>query len=47
MMTKSNVMKGYYVPCGYMGYINGNYRLFATESEYVEVWEETNRNGIT
>ena len=33
-------MKGYYVGAGYMGLINGNYMLFATESEYVETWRE-------
>ena len=37
-------MKGYYVSCGYMGFINGSYRLFATESEYVEYFEEHNNN---
>lgn len=34
-------MKGYYVPYGYMGFINGKYKLFATESEYIETWKET------
>lgn len=29
-------MKGYHVPSGYMGYINGNWMLFATESDYHE-----------
>ncbi len=29
-------MKGYNVANGYMGYINGHYRLFSTESEYEE-----------
>ena len=29
-------MKGYYTACGYMGYVNGKYQLFATESEYIE-----------
>ncbi len=29
-------MKGYYVPDGYMGYVNGNYILFATETDYIE-----------
>ena len=32
-------MKGYIVPCGYMGWIKGKYRLFATETEYVEYVE--------
>ena len=29
-------MKGYYVEGGYMGYVNGTYMLFATESDYIE-----------
>lgn len=33
-------MKGYYTSYGYMGYINGKYRLFATETEYREYMEE-------
>lgn len=35
-------IKGYYIPFGYMGYINGNYQLFATESEYIITWREVN-----
>lgn len=32
------MMKGYYVPNGYMGYIQqeGKYVLFATETDYYE-----------
>lgn len=33
-------MKGYYVPDGYMGFIDGKYRLFATEEDYVEAYKE-------
>ena len=29
-------MKGYVIPSGYMGYVNGRYQLFATEDEYIE-----------
>lgn len=29
-------MKGYYTNSGYMGYVNGTYILFATESDYIE-----------
>lgn len=29
-------MKGYYTSYGYMGLVNGRYRLFATESEYID-----------
>ena len=33
-------MKGYVVPSGYMGYIDGHYQKFATEDEYVERYRE-------
>ncbi len=29
-------MKGYFISDGYMGYVNGSYMLFASESEYRE-----------
>lgn len=29
-------MKGYFVPDGYMGYVNGSYMLFADENDYRE-----------
>ena len=29
-------MKGYYTSYGYMGYVEGVYKLFATESDYIE-----------
>ncbi len=29
-------MKGYYVTYGYMGFVNGGYRLFASEEDYYE-----------
>ncbi len=29
-------MKGYYTDSGYMGYVDGRYVLFASESDYVE-----------
>lgn len=31
---------GYYVGYGYMGYVGNGYRLFATESEYDEWFNE-------
>lgn len=31
-------MRGYCVPGGYMGYVNGRYMLFATESEYYDYY---------
>ena len=33
-------MKGYEVGSGFMGYVDGEYMLFATESDYDEVMEE-------
>ena len=33
-------MKGYYTATGYMGWIDGEYRLFVSESEYVEMFNE-------
>ena len=35
-------MKGYVIPCGYMGWINGTYKLFATEDEYVDAYRSQN-----
>lgn len=32
-------MKGYYVSNGYMGMVNGNYMLFASEEDYLEYME--------
>lgn len=29
-------MKGYFVPEGYMGYVDGRYMLFADENDYLE-----------
>lgn len=44
-------MKGYHIPSGYMGFIQGEWMLFPTETEYIEVWKEVNgcqdiRQGI-
>ncbi len=33
-------MKGYDVQAGYMGYVDGEYMLFASESEYFEFIRE-------
>ena len=33
-------MKGYIVAQGYMGYVNGGYRLFPSEAEYIEFMED-------
>ena len=29
-------MKGYYVSSGYMGLVDGEYMLFATEADYID-----------
>ena len=31
-------MKGYVVDVGYMGWINGEYQLFADETDYIEAY---------
>ncbi len=33
-------MKGYAISDGYMGYVNGEYRLFATEDDYEEYMDD-------
>lgn len=33
-------MKGYFTGNGYMGYVEGRYILFASESEYYDYMEE-------
>lgn len=33
-------MKGYFVREGYMGLVDGEYRLFATESDYRDFMED-------
>ena len=37
-------MKGYYVSTGYMGYVEGKYILFASESEYYEYMKGVSEN---
>lgn len=32
-------MKGYYTQTGYMGFVEGKYMLFASETEYYEYME--------
>ena len=34
-------VKGYYTQTGYMGYVEGKYILFASESEYYEYMKES------
>ena len=31
-----NIMKGYVIEAGYMGYVDGQYMLFADEEDYRE-----------
>ncbi len=31
-------MKGFYTDSGYMGYMDGEYMLFASEEDYEESW---------
>lgn len=38
------MMKGYYTQIGYMGYVEGKYILFASESEYYEYMKEVKYN---
>ena len=38
------MIKGYYISSGYMGYVEGKYILFASESEYYEYMEGVNEN---
>jgi hypothetical protein len=33
-------MRGYYVPCGYMGWVVNRYMLFASESDYRDYMAE-------
>ena len=33
-------MKGYYSLSGYMGFLDGNYMLFACEEDYKDAYEE-------
>lgn len=33
-------MKGYTTAAGYMGYVDGNYMLFSSETEYREFMED-------
>ena len=36
MRQEALLMKGYFVTAGYMGYVDGEYRLFASEEDYME-----------
>jgi len=41
------MIKGYYVPDGYMGYVDGKYRLFANELDYLEYLQQEEQDVIT
>jgi len=30
------MIKGYYISCGYMGWVGDRYMLFSTDQEYIE-----------
>jgi len=36
-------MKGYFNGSGYMGWINGEYQLFANDSDYYEAYDEAEK----
>ncbi len=37
---EETIMKGYYVANGFMGYVEGSFRLFASEADYYEYMED-------
>ncbi len=39
-------MKGYAVSDGFMGWVNGRYRLFVSEEEYYEFAEEEQEEDV-
>ena len=39
MIQEVFIMKGYHTDNGYMGYVDGRYVLFASESDYIEYIE--------
>lgn len=38
-LKETDTMKGYAVESGYMGYVNGEYMLFASETDYTDYME--------
>ena len=39
-LRKESAVKGYFTDGGYMGYVDGRYMLFVSESEYREFCED-------
>ena len=39
-MHKEGKMKGYFVSDGFMGYVDGQYLLFADESDYYDSFDQ-------
>lgn len=39
MIWKEEKMSGYFTYEGYMGYVNGTYMLFASETDYLDYME--------
>ena len=33
-------MKGYFIPSGYVGFVDGRWMIFATENDYIEYIEQ-------
>ena len=40
LIKEAKAMKGYTVESGYMGYVNGEYMLFASEMDYEDYMEK-------
>ena len=39
-VNETDMMKGYAVESGYMGYVDGEYMLFASETDYTDYMEQ-------
>ena len=39
-VKETDIMKGYAVESGYMGYVDGEYMLFASETDYADYVEK-------
>lgn len=37
-------MNGYFTPYGYMGFVDGHWMLFASESDYIEYIKENEKS---
>ena len=41
------MLKGYFVSDGYMGYVDGQYQLFADESDYIDYIENEKKSNLS